>query len=158
MRDIKFRAWHKKLGQMLTVYVLNWTTKAGLNGELEYEATSKGYYGENEQVLFSPDEVELLQFIGLKDKNAREIYEGDVLALEDTDSDEVNVGIGYVTVRQDPCTTFAAVEYDINRAAYGFVIYGYTEGYDKGFNPISDYDMTLFEIVGNIYQNPELLS
>ena len=62
MREIKFRAWHKALGRCLTDIEMNAYEAPFINGELCF-----------------PTNVELMQYTGLKDKNGKEIYEGDVL-------------------------------------------------------------------------------
>jgi len=64
MREIKFRAWDKKLHQMEEVFAIDFV---------------------NKRVLCHPDyddwrpfeQIELLQYTGLKDKEGQEIYEGD---------------------------------------------------------------------------------
>mgnify|MGYP001233689767 FL=1 len=75
----------------------------------------------------------LMQYTGLKDKNGKEIYEGDIIRESDGDG-------GYI---------------------YAKVVY-YKDGFmgkEKGFEPeypISDFKNET-EVIGNIYENPELL-
>lgn len=60
MREIKFRAWHKQLKDMIY-------------NDLCKNPFDTFWYNDGE---FS-DMYELMQYTGLKDKNGKEIYEGD---------------------------------------------------------------------------------
>ena len=60
-REIKFRAWHSQLGQMLNH---DWMVSAGVL----YSAISN-----------PPEGQIVMQFTGLKDKNGIEVYDGDVI-------------------------------------------------------------------------------
>lgn len=57
MREIKFRAWEKNLEEMIPVYDINFK-KRMINTDSPWR-------------FF--DEIELMQYTGLKDKNSKEI-------------------------------------------------------------------------------------
>ncbi|UVH22827.1 YopX family protein [Lacticaseibacillus paracasei] len=84
--------------------------------------------------MFQRDLMTLMQYTGLKDKNGREIYEGDI----------VDVGIE----DQDGNPLFARVCYE--KYAAGYVL-------DNGGNGIWQRLTEDCEVIGNIFENPELL-
>lgn len=96
MREIKFRAWDVERSLMIELnsIVLPITTNT------------------------------VMQYTGLKDKNGKEIYEGDIMEYDHHGDHNLSV-----------------VEFD----------YGSFEWYPYYM------DSTDFELIGNIYENPELL-
>jgi hypothetical protein len=123
MRDIKFRAWDKKEKGMRTVTLLN-TAYMGT----EYQTIYFNHLGGSYRHL---PEVELMQFTGLKDKNGKEIYEGDVLSYDD------DKGV----------VTYVNCEFALKLTKH--------ETVQRGL--LSDYVYHPLAIIGNIYENAELM-
>jgi len=131
MREIKFRAWNEEQRCMA-----KW-------GNIEMGCRNYP----NEFITFEPipswstDKYELMQFTGLHDKNGKEIYEGDILAFH-----------------QLSC--FSSKHGEIYEDAVAVVIWpivcaGFTLNIIKGH--LHSLDMEKGEIIGNIYENPELI-
>lgn len=92
------------------------------------------------------DGVIIMQYTGLKDKNGKEIYEGDVIHIEYGEC------VGHEQVYEDyreiwePITGSVVFE----DGAFSF------EGHSAGTLPLSAYIDDIV-VVGNIYENPELI-
>ncbi len=126
MREIKFRAWSKLLNKMLSHEDLNKTLKDLT--KIEYIAG-----------IFLPlnSDVEVMQYTGLKDSNGNEIYEGDIVKIEDYFGEDI---IGRVI-------------YD--EATAGYVFHkGNERNYFQMTLDLEDY---VHYVIGNIYENKDLL-
>jgi len=127
VREIKFRAWDKKLKSMMEVRT--WCL---------YEGTLHCIGKSNDGFLESSEEehnYEIMQFTGLHDKNGKEIYEGDIVKVKFSNSYE----------------TFEVV-WQENKMRFGLRQRDHDEQDSWAFTPQND-----FEIIGNIYEDPELL-
>lgn len=68
MRKIKFRAWLKEEEKMVNVKTMDFTDKS--IQYLEKNEFINAYL--SRRMIF--DDIELMQFAGVKDKNSKEIY------------------------------------------------------------------------------------
>lgn len=91
--------------------------------------TSYSSYGEPTELM---DAWTLMQYTGLKDKNGKEIYEGDIVG------DGINP------------QTDALVQWKDDEARWSFYSQGYHFSAEDGLDK-DDY------VIGNIHENPELL-
>mgnify|MGYP000860651938 CR=1 FL=1 len=125
-----FRVWHHELGRMMSIK--NMWFQEGIVEELELNDTVM-----NDYITSYPDEVTIMQSTGLKDKNGKEIFEGDVVY---NGFRKTIVNYGKQAIEEE----FGAI-----REYVGFnltLAYGYPEAVPMNY-----------EIIGNIYENPELL-
>ena len=108
---------------------------------------------------FASDDYELMQYTGLKDEDGREIYEGDIVSV----TADIEVGGWNIlrdiveeerTIRQ---SITCEVYYDEALALYALDTIRKAEHMDSwGF--FVDDGAQEFEVIGNIYENPELLT
>ncbi len=128
MREIKFRAWDKENEKMLEV------------ANISFDKEAYGYdlitidKAKESPMLWTFNRLEdfvLMQYAGLKDKNGVEIFEGDIVKSQD--------GTGGLIYKH-------IVEWN---------------DFYKGFDPMrkdeSYFNRRGCEIIGNIYENGDLL-
>jgi len=128
MREIKFRAWDKRFKKMV--------------------------YDRPVAILFLNDsDHEIMEYTGLNGKDGIEIYEGDILQIETEDHKIINVVCEYGIARRVMDTGW---EVDIpsfyfkrNDGLLSFPIVKNWQG---------KHDLEIIEVIGNIYENPELIS
>lgn len=122
----KFRAWLRKKQKMDNeVDCINWN-----NGKLDF-------IGDGITYMVLADDLVLMQSTGLFDKNGKEIFEGDILAVE-TDDEMINVKIFW----------------DEKHALFMFESKKYNE--KEPLAELVEATAYPFEIIGNIYENKKL--
>lgn len=137
MREIKFRVFLDKM-YYPDEYLEYDTNLAGidfLNKTVTFEEYTDGeevdnlqkYSFDEESILYKKD-LKIMQCTGLKDKNGKEIYEGDIL---------------FASFREEyPKVVFENGSFRAECDEYSLKLEDFAD---------------VFEVVGNIYENPELL-
>ena len=137
-RDIKFRGWDSVNEVMLPVESINFR---------------EGYVSLNEgdnSLTDTLEMIELMQYTGLKDKNGKEIYEGDILRCKCLKK-----------CKLDSCAE-KVIQYKNS------IIEWWESGCNLGYRLRDSKGKTMMikpthlrtmevEVIGNIYENPELL-
>ena len=134
MRDIKFRAWDKRTKRLYQVQTLQFY---GTNNTVD-ACWTNGVDFDGESTLGEPElnnlhNLELMQYTGMKDVKGVEIYEGDIIR------EDIEKG--------GPPIIVSVVWED-----------GAFYGKERTHNP--EYIVKEFlngKVIGNIYENPELL-
>ena len=125
MREIKFRVWDKETKNICEVRNIDFISEMV---QIKYQAN----YGVREL-----ENVILMQFTGLQDKNGVDIYEGDILIYQHMFVDKKSVS-----------------EVIWNEKYSGFA--SYVEDDERRY--ILEKELkNQFEVIGNIYENPELM-
>lgn len=133
MGRIKFRAWDKKLKVMRQVQLMDWSHWWVSTGRA-HERNNPSEYGERSSFQNQDtDRHILMQCTGLKDKNGKEIYEGDVLKAVAFSNDH----------HQRGAIVISPVEYWCGNACFSIT-------YVPLYPFCVDHDI---EIIGNVYEN-----
>ena len=133
MRELKFRAWFHANPK-------DYVYQRGklLNPDQMF---IDSYPGECFRFAHEGQPVELMQYTGLKDKNGKEIYEGDILLA---DEDYVN---GDIEMKLQ-------IKWDAEKAGF----YLYDINMEDGAEDDEFYALNnCYQVIGNIYENPALM-
>ena len=124
-REIKFRAWNIQQKRMLNNFY-GLVNQLGYDGVCVLTKDVKSICPD--PLLYPPDENIIMQYTGLKDKNGKDIYEGDILSI-------CNGSIN--------CFPWMEKNREVKFSKGSFNV------------PTWDYDSTHWiEVIGNIYENP----
>jgi uncharacterized phage protein (TIGR01671 family) len=129
MREIKFRVWDKKNKRMEKASLYNSLSSYDPGKWKIVDWDGDGREGDKREI--DGINLILIQYTGLKDKNGKEIYEGDIL---------------------DWRGAYRTVYWDDNQGAW------YAKNQPEGTPTLLIDIITVgYWVVGNIYENPELI-
>lgn len=156
----KFRVW-VKIGKRMVfsddILAIDYENKEIVTQQVYFES---GLAVERDIYCYDFDDIELMQSTGFKDKNGKEIFEGDILKFNDEWNEYCHEGyvdgsvegVNYVeVVKGEACFEFGKTRYPESS------LFIYMEDEHLSFAElVKDKDFG-FEIVGNVYENLEFL-
>lgn len=128
----KFRAWYKTWEEMGKVKRIRFDDDGNANNVL--------FKGKEFGVNAKINEFELMQSTGLKDKNGKEIFEGDIITN----------GISIVDVKSHQTLGFYTVVNGVER------FFGSNTSIKDFENDVEEFS-SVTEIIGNIFEDGDLL-
>lgn len=132
MREIKFRAWDKLNKEMINVESMNFQERRVYKDVVSYR---------------NFEDIDLMQCTGLKDKNNKEIYEGDIIKFKDCNIDGTKEFYNIGVIEREGKRDELAISQLIFEKSY------FTENYIDFINETFE----LSEVIGNIYESQELM-
>lgn len=144
-RPIKFRAWDKENKKIIYPIAIGACRYLDFQEGGFYDGTSGVLYeGEYDKEFAEMTHIELMQYTGLKDKNGKEIYEGDIVEMyeEDSRAGDEHAYRGSVTYWEGGFWLFE------NNEVWVDLQVDWSNPQNEDFR----------KVIGNIYENPELLS
>jgi uncharacterized phage protein (TIGR01671 family) len=144
-REIKFRAWHPVRKEMLQVISLhNLHSQVNVHSDLAIDDESQKVLSTHHSLSAVQSDIAYCQFTGLKDKNGKEIYEGDILDLSEPLQFTGNKPKQKMPTKRGKII-FHEGSFLIKQKSKKVRLSSLTIRYCG------------LEVIGNIYENPELL-
>lgn len=136
MRELKFRAYLKE--EKKYVFPTMILVDFGIVTGIAYTDVDESTHEPIERRLIIEDVV-LEQTTGLRDKNGKKIYEGDIVLIDIWDGNKRVPEIGHIAYDQ----SFAGFKWLSADGISGYCLY--------------DMDYPIRKVIGDIHNNPELL-
>ena len=122
-----FRAWDKENKKMIDVDILSCN-----NGEVDF-------IGDGITFILKANDIELMQSTGLTDKNGKEIFEGDIIAIN-----------------LEGIETPITAKVFQNRKIGILMFHAFEDNEDVPMVELLEGNSVEFAIIGNIWEDPEL--
>ncbi len=142
-REIRFRAWDKLRHTVNDVACINWVDGYALLWKKI--GSSRATYGAE------LNSIQLMRYTGLKDKNGTEIYEGDIV------KGNLYIGNDVCVVKWGNYSVWGAHD-EVTDSTDNIDVYGwYFDWMDNETIKLNEDTALECEVIGSIYENPELL-
>lgn len=140
-REIKFRAWDNENKYMVTSKQGVFTA---LRNSMNIVRQDDGYYNDGDLLKPNKEKYTLMQFTGMFDKNGKEIFEGDI--VKQVSYKYSNDEYGHKGFYEN-----------ISKVLYKGRAFQYEWIKTNEIEMPKDFKENFIEVIGNIYDNPELL-
>ena len=144
MREINFRAWDKLTKRIIDPFSITFYRQKGFGIEISIE--NDMYANDPNTILRALEDIVIMQFTGLKDKNCKEIYEGDI--VKGSKPQFIGNCVGVVK--------YGGLAFHFSGTCDSKEEYSSPNWFYTVTNPTVK-ELDEIEIIGNIYENPGYL-
>lgn len=149
MRELKFRAWDKRTKKLIQIQGFKYVGEKHI--QLFYFDTD----GCSTTCTCEKEFIVLIQYTGLKEKNGTEIYEGDIVIFNHIKDEYPEVeNIFFHNVNRTEYQKKYVAEFCNTYYRYGLRFRNGSTHFMVVQATITNHNV---EVIGNIYENPELL-
>ena len=121
MRELKFRAWSKDTGCWCGAFSIH---KSGMTSDMINAKIDKDSGLAISDAHWDENDLEVMQYTGLKDRDGKEIYEGDIIKVLGNPSEVIFINSGFA----------------------------YQSRKDNHIQPLGDFGSSAYEVIGNKYE------
>jgi uncharacterized phage protein (TIGR01671 family) len=155
MRELKFRIWDKSRNCFSTQKIIKLDGADNNFGDYHIDLDGTARYMNYDSADLDEDAV-IQQYTGMKDEDGTEIYEGDIVEVSNSHKALVRWSSSGGCWEVAPIGKKYAPGFDINDPEEDYIDYNGFDEASLAFSGGNGYNGPI-KILGNIFENPELL-